>query len=68
MVSAAERLAANMDFGVLSRAQELKKRLWFVLGALIIYRFGTYVPVPGIDPAALEQIFSATSGRRTWHV
>ena len=62
MVSAAERLAANMDFGVLARADELKKRLWFVLGALVVYRLGTYVPIPGIDPAALEQIFQQHQG------
>lgn len=57
MVSAAERLAQNLDFGVIGRAQELKKRLWFVLGALVVYRIGTYIPIPGIDPAALAQIF-----------
>ena len=62
MVSSAERLASNLDFGMLGRAQELKKRLWFVLGALVVYRIGTYVPVPGIDPAALEQIFQQHQG------
>lgn len=62
MTSAAERLAANMDFGVLGRAKELKKRLWFVLGALVVYRLGTYIPVPGIDPQALAQIFAQHQG------
>lgn len=62
MVSAAERLAANMNFGVLARAEELKKRLWFVLGALIVYRLGTYIPVPGIDPFILEDIFRQHQG------
>jgi preprotein translocase subunit SecY len=57
MTSAAERLASNMNFGVFSRATELKKRLWFVLLALIVYRLGTYIPVPGIDPRILEEIF-----------
>jgi preprotein translocase subunit SecY len=57
MASAAEQLAANMNFGAFAKATELKKRIWFTLGALIIYRLGTYIPVPGIDPAALEQIF-----------
>lgn len=62
MTSAAERLAANMNFSVLGKATELKKRLWFVLGALVIYRLGTYIPVPGIDPVALEQIFEQHMG------
>ena len=57
MTSAAERLAANMNFGVFSRATELKKRLWFVLGALVVYRLGTYIPVPGVDPHILAEIF-----------
>lgn len=56
MPSPAERLAANIDFSVLGRATELKKRLWFVIGALIVYRIGTYIPIPGIDPAALAEI------------
>src|ERR1041385_4917335 len=60
--SAAERLAANMNFGVLSRATELKKRLWFVLGALIVYRLGTYIPVPGIDPHILAETFAKHQG------
>jgi preprotein translocase subunit SecY len=62
MTSAAERLASNMNFSVLSRATELKKRLWFVLGALIVYRLGTYIPVPGIDPHILKEIFSKHQG------
>ncbi len=62
MTSAAERLAANMNFGVLARATELKKRLWFVLGALVVYRIGTYIPVPGIDPHILAEIFARHQG------
>ena len=58
MASAAERLAANINLGAFSKATELKKRLWFTLGALIIYRLGTYIPLPGIDPAVLQDIFS----------
>jgi preprotein translocase subunit SecY len=60
--SAAERLASNMNFSVLSRATELKKRLWFVLGALVVYRLGTFIPVPGIDPHILQEIFAKHSG------
>ncbi len=62
MVSAAERLASNMNFSVLGRATELKQRLLFVLGALIVYRLGTYIPIPGIDPAALAMIMSQHAG------
>jgi preprotein translocase subunit SecY len=58
MVSAAEQLAANLNFGALAKAEELKKRIWFTLGALLVYRLGTYIPLPGIDPNAWDQIFS----------
>ena len=57
MASAAEQLAANINWSAFSKAEELKKRIWFTLGALIIYRLGTYIPLPGIDPAAFEQSF-----------
>ena len=62
MVSAAEQLAANLNFSALAKAEELKKRIWFTLGALLVYRLGTYIPLPGIDPAAWEQIFRTNSG------
>ncbi|HET9902841.1 MAG TPA: preprotein translocase subunit SecY [Xanthobacteraceae bacterium] len=62
MVSAAEQLAANLNFGALAKAEELKKRIWFTLGALLVYRIGTYIPLPGIDPAAWDQIFRTQSG------
>ncbi len=62
MASVAEQLAANINFGVFSKATELKKRLWFTLGCLIVYRLGTYVPLPGIDPAVMEQIFQQQRG------
>ena len=57
MPSAAEQLAANINFGAFSKATELKRRLWFTLGVLIIYRLGTYIPLPGIDAAILADIF-----------
>jgi len=57
MVSAAEQLVANLNFGAFAKAEELKKRLWFTLGALIIYRLGTYIPIPGISPEALADVF-----------
>ncbi len=61
MASAAEQLAANLNFGAFAKADALKKRIWFTLGALLIYRFGTYVPVPGINPEALAQAFNNAS-------
>ena len=57
MVSAAEQLAANLNFGAFSKAEELKKRIWFTLGALVVYRIGTFIPMPGIDPVAFAETF-----------
>jgi preprotein translocase subunit SecY len=62
MASAAEQFASNMNFGAFSKATELKKRIWFTLGALIIYRLGTYIPLPGIDPTVLQDIFQQNKG------
>ena len=62
MASAAEQLASNLNFGAFSKATELKKRLWFTLGALIVYRLGTYIPLPGIDPIILQDIFRQQAG------
>jgi preprotein translocase subunit SecY len=56
MASAAEQLAANLNFSAFAKAEELKKRIWFTLGALLIYRLGTYIPIPGIDPSALREL------------
>src|ERR1700693_1435274 len=62
MASAAEQLAASINFGAFSKATELKNRIWFTLGALVIYRLGTYIPIPGIDPGILHDIFSRNAG------
>jgi len=62
MASAAEQLAAHINFSAFGKATELKKRIWFTLGALIVYRIGTYVPLPGIDPVVLDDIFSRQAG------
>jgi len=56
MASAAEQLAANINFGALAKAEDLKKRIWFTLGALIVYRLGTYIPIPGVDPVELARL------------
>ena len=60
MASAAEQLAANLNFGAFAKAEELKKRIWFTLGALLVYRLGTYIPMPGIDPQALATRLSSS--------
>jgi len=62
MASSAERLASNMNLGMFAKATELKKRLWFVVMALIVYRLGAYIPLPGIDPLKLADIFEKNSG------
>ena len=58
MVSAAEQLVKNLNFAAFAKAEELKKRIWFTLGALIVYRLGTYIPIPGINPQALADVFN----------
>jgi preprotein translocase subunit SecY len=62
MASAAEQLAANLNFSALAKAEELKKRIWFTVGALLVYRLGTYIPLPGIDPNIWEQVFQTQAG------
>ncbi|MEC9145284.1 MAG: preprotein translocase subunit SecY, partial [Pseudomonadota bacterium] len=61
MATSSERMAAGVGLGAFAKAEELKKRIWFTLGALIIYRLGTYLPLPGINPDALSDIFSQQS-------
>jgi len=55
MVSAAEQMAANTSWGALFKASDLRARILFTLGLLIVYRLGTFIPVPGIDGAALRE-------------
>ncbi len=62
MASAAEQLAANFNLGTFSKATELKKRIWFTLGALIIYRIGTYIPVPGVDATVMGELLQQHGG------
>ena len=54
MVSAAEQLAANLKFDTFKKAGELQQRLMFTLGALLVYRLGTFIPIPGIDTSNSE--------------
>jgi preprotein translocase subunit SecY len=62
MASAAEQMAANVNLSQFAKATELKKRLWFTLGALIIFRLLSHVPLPGLDPRALQSLFDTTKG------
>jgi preprotein translocase subunit SecY len=62
MASAAEQLASNLNFSAFAKAEDLKKRIWFTLGALLVYRLGTYIPMPGINPQAFAQAFQQQSG------
>ncbi|PZF77058.1 preprotein translocase subunit SecY [Aestuariivirga litoralis] len=61
MASAAEQLAANLNFGALAKSEDLKKRIWFTLGALIVYRLGSYIPIPGIDAIQLAKFAAQNS-------
>src|SRR5262249_2988888 len=62
MVSPVEQLAASLKFPALAKSEELKKRIWFTLGALLVWRLGIYIPLPGIDPSAWGQIFRSQAG------
>jgi preprotein translocase subunit SecY len=62
MTNSNEALAANMNLSVFSKATELKSRLWFTLLVLLVYRIGTYIPIPGIDPVSLGSLFTQHSG------
>ncbi len=62
MASASEQLAANMNFGTFAKAKELHQRLLFTLMILVVYRIGTYIPIPGVDIAAFQSIMGGDSG------
>jgi len=55
MASAIEQLAASVSLSSFKKAEDLKKRIWFTLAALVIYRLGTYVPLPGINPLIIAE-------------
>src|SRR4051812_17341204 len=61
MASAAEQLAKNLNFATFAKAKALQQRIWFTIGALLVYRLGTFIPIPGIDPQAYAQTFSGAS-------
>ena len=62
MASAAEQLAANINFAAFAKATDLQKRIWYTLLALIVYRIGTFIPIPGIDPVRFAEAFQSQAG------
>jgi preprotein translocase subunit SecY len=62
MASAADRMASNISLGKFAQATELRKRLWFTIGALVVFRFLSHVPLPGVDPRALATLYDTTRG------
>ena len=62
MASRADNIASNLSLANFSKATELKKRIWFTIGALIIFRFLSFVPLPGINPIALKAFMERNSG------
>ena len=62
MASAAEQMASNMSWGALGKSGELRSRILFTLGLLMVYRLGTFIPVPGIDGAELRQFMEDAAG------
>ena len=61
MASAAEQMAANLSWGTFGKAKDLQSRILFAIGLLIVYRIGTYIPVPGVDTVKLQQFFDGQS-------
>ena len=62
MASLSDRLASNVNLGAISKAEDLQKRIWFTLALLVVYRLGTFIPLPGIDAGILGEIFEKNAG------
>ena len=62
MASLSDKLASNVNFGAISKAEDLQKRIWFTLALLVVYRLGTFIPLPGIDAGILGEIFEKNAG------
>jgi preprotein translocase subunit SecY len=62
MASAADQLASSISLAKFSKATDLKKRLWFTIGALIVFRLLSYVPIPGIDATQLGVLTNQVQG------
>ena len=62
MASRAENIASSINFANFSKATELKKRIWFTIGALVVFRFLSFVPLPGVNPLILQNLYAQTRG------
>ncbi len=62
MASRADNIASNLSLANFSKATELKQRIWFTIGALIVFRFLSFVPLPGVNPLILETLYDQTRG------
>jgi preprotein translocase subunit SecY len=62
MASRADNIASNLSLANFSKATELKKRIWFTIGALVVFRFLSFVPLPGVNPLILEDLYEKTRG------
>lgn len=62
MASRADNIASSLNLANFSKATELKNRIWFTIGALIVFRFLSFVPLPGVNPLILESLYSQTQG------
>ncbi|WDA40308.1 preprotein translocase subunit SecY [Erythrobacter sp. BLCC-B19] len=62
MASRADNIASNLNLGNFAKATELKQRIWFTIGALIVFRFLSFVPLPGVNPLILSELYSQTRG------
>ena len=62
MASRADNIASNLSLANFSKATELKNRIWFTVGALVVFRFLSFVPLPGVNPLILETLYSQTKG------
>src|SRR5690554_7658569 len=62
MASKADQVGANLNLAKFGEATELRKRIWFTLGALVIFRLLSFVPLPGVDPVVLADLYDQTRG------
>jgi preprotein translocase subunit SecY len=62
MASRADNIASSINFSNFSKATELKKRIWFTIGALVVFRFLSFVPLPGVNPLILQNLYAQTRG------
>ena len=62
MASLSDKMSTGLGWDTFSKATDLQKRLLFTLGAMIVYRLGTFIPLPGINSAALADIFARQAG------